>query len=56
VLIDSRTFDKGGALYDKVRELTGDSLLTSKYASHQRQRRLMQPAFNRYRIKGYARS
>jgi len=37
-----------------VRELTGDSLLTSKYASHQRQRRLMQPAFNRNRIKGYA--
>jgi pentalenene oxygenase len=54
VLLDSRTFDKGGALFDKVRELTGDSLLTSRFEPHHRQRRLMQPAFARKRIESYA--
>jgi cytochrome P450 len=54
VLQDSRTFDKGGALFDKVRELTGDSLLTSRFETHRRQRRLMQPAFGRASVRGYA--
>ncbi|MEU6199526.1 cytochrome P450 [Streptomyces sp. NPDC047061] len=54
VLTDSRTFDKGGALFDKVRELTGDSLLTSRFETHRRQRRLMQPAFGRARVQAYA--
>jgi cytochrome P450 len=53
VLNDSRTFDKGGALFDKVRELTGNSLLTSRYDDHKVQRRQMQPAFTRLRIAGY---
>ncbi len=53
VLLDSQTFDKGGALFDKVRELTGDSLLTSTYETHRRQRRLMQPAFNRPQVQTY---
>ncbi|MEU8637695.1 cytochrome P450 [Amycolatopsis sp. NPDC048633] len=53
VLIDSQTFDKGGALFDKVRELTGDSLLTSTYETHRRQRRLMQPAFRRAQVRAY---
>ena len=50
VLREGKTFDKGGALFDKVRELTGDSLLTSHYALHHRQRRLMQPAFTGWTI------
>jgi len=54
VLRDGRTFDKGGALFDKVRELTGDSLLTSRHATHHRQRRLMQPAFSRAAVRDYA--
>jgi len=54
VLTDSRTFDKGGALFDKVRELTGESLLTSEYEPHRRQRRLMQPAFSRNQVRTYA--
>lgn len=54
VLNDSRTFDKGGALFDKVRELTGNSLLTSGYDDHKVQRQQMQPAFTRRRIAGYA--
>ncbi|WP_186013097.1 cytochrome P450 [Burkholderia gladioli] len=53
VLNDSRTFDKGGALFDKVRELTGNSLLTSRYDDHKLQRRQMQPAFSRKRILTY---
>ncbi|WP_414441711.1 cytochrome P450 [Burkholderia sp. 22PA0106] len=53
VLNDSRTFDKGGALFDKVRELTGNSLLTSRYDDHKLQRRQMQPAFSRKRIVTY---
>ncbi|WP_233836875.1 cytochrome P450 [Paraburkholderia sp. ZP32-5] len=53
VLNDSRTFDKGGALFDKVRELTGNSLLTSRYDDHKVQRRQMQPAFSRKRILTY---
>jgi cytochrome P450 len=53
VLNDSRTFDKGGPLFDKVRDLTGESLLTSAYNVHKRQRALMQPAFTRQRIKHY---
>ncbi|MFF4545740.1 cytochrome P450 [Streptomyces sp. NPDC001406] len=54
VLRDSRTFDKGGPLFDKVRLLTGNGLATSSWADHRRQRRLMQPAFRPERMAGYA--
>ncbi|TKC86247.1 cytochrome P450 [Trinickia terrae] len=54
VLQDSRTFDKGGPLTDKMRELASNSLLTSRYDDHKVQRKLMQPAFSRTRIAGYA--
>ncbi|MBB1245274.1 cytochrome P450, partial [Streptomyces durbertensis] len=54
VLRDSRTFDKGGPLFDKVRLLTGDGLATSDWSTHRRQRRLMQPAFHPARMAGYA--
>jgi pentalenene oxygenase len=56
VLVDCRTFDKGGHFYDKVRQAIGDGLLTSPYAPHRRQRRLVQPAFLRERIIGYSRT
>ncbi|MDK1474641.1 cytochrome P450 [Streptomyces sp. 549] len=54
VLRDSRTYDKGGPLFDKVRLLTGDGLATSDWEVHRRQRRLMQPAFQVSRMAGYA--
>ena len=54
ILQDGRTFDKGGALTDKMRELASNSLLTSRYDDHKTQRRLMQPAFSRTRMAGYA--
>jgi pentalenene oxygenase len=54
VLRESRTFDKGGPLFDKVRLLTGNGLATSRWEEHRRQRRLMQPAFHPDRMPDYA--
>jgi cytochrome P450 len=54
VLRDSRTFDKGGPLFEKARLLVGDGLVSSEWESHRRQRRLVQPAFHHARMPGYA--
>ncbi|MET7394979.1 cytochrome P450 [Dactylosporangium sp. NPDC005572] len=54
VLNDPRTFDKGGPLFDKARLLVGDGLVSSDFATHRRQRRLVQPAFTTSRLGGYA--
>lgn len=54
VLCDDRTFDKGGPLYDRIRELTGNGLASCPYSDHRRQRRLLQPAFHPARMPGYA--
>ncbi|WP_434382215.1 cytochrome P450 [Melittangium boletus] len=54
MLNDSTTFDKGGGLYEKLSELTGAGLLTSQSELHKRQRRLIQPAFNRNALKAYS--
>lgn len=53
VLRDSRTFDKGGPLFEKARLLVGDGLVSSGWESHRRQRRLVQPAFHRARMPQY---
>jgi cytochrome P450 len=53
VLKDTATFDKGGVFFDRVRQLTGESLLTVTNRGHRRQRRLLQPAFTPRRIEGY---
>lgn len=54
VLVEQhRSFVKGEALR-RARTLLGDGLLTSEGALHLRQRRLIQPAFHRERIAGYA--
>ncbi|MGW7440223.1 cytochrome P450 [Streptomyces sp. NPDC054849] len=45
VFADSRTFDNGGPLFDRLREVLGNSLATSRYHDHRRLRRLVQPAF-----------
>ena len=50
VMADDRTFDKGGTVDARVRELVGDSLITSRHAGHRRQRRLVQPAFHHTRL------
>ncbi|MEU9992902.1 cytochrome P450 [Streptomyces sp. NPDC048045] len=54
VFLDDRIYDKGGPLYDRVREVLGNGLATCPYTDHRRQRRLIQPAFHRARIEAYA--
>ncbi|WP_240152077.1 cytochrome P450 [Streptomyces mobaraensis] len=54
VLRDDRTFDKGGPLYDRIREVTGNGLASCPYRDHREQRRLLQPAFHSARMAGYA--
>ncbi|MGH3927512.1 MAG: cytochrome P450, partial [Pseudonocardiaceae bacterium] len=45
-------FDKG-ILFDKIRPLFGNGLANSNGDVNRRQRRLVQPAFQRKRIAGY---
>jgi cytochrome P450 len=54
VLSHDRVFDKGGLIYERVREATGNGLGTCPYAAYRRQRRLLQPAFSRERMLEYA--
>ncbi|MBK6013104.1 cytochrome P450 [Streptomyces sp. MBT53] len=55
VLVDDRTFDKGGFLFDRSREFLGNGLGTCPHKDHRRQRRMIQPAFHQARLPGYAR-
>ena len=48
-----RNFTKSRGL-ERAKKLLGEGLLTSEGAAHMRQRRLLQPAFHRERIAGYA--
>ncbi|MGW0336605.1 cytochrome P450 [Streptomyces sp. NPDC003011] len=50
MLRDTRTFDKGGTQYDRLRLLMGDGVVTCPHAEHRRQRRLLQPAFRPSRV------
>lgn len=52
MLVNDRTFDKGGALIDRFREVLGNGLATCPHRDHQQQCRLLQPAFPRDRIPG----
>jgi pentalenene oxygenase len=54
VLLDDRTFDKGGPLIDRAREVLGDGLATCPHSRHRRLRRWVQPAFHPARLAGYA--
>lgn len=55
ILLNDRTYDKGGLLFDRASEVFGDGLVTCPHAMHRRERRLVQPAFHRSRLPGYAR-
>ncbi|WP_212735146.1 cytochrome P450 [Herbidospora galbida] len=54
LLMEDRTFDKGGLFIEKAREFVGESLGTCPHSLHRRQRRLAQPAFHQARMPGYA--
>jgi hypothetical protein len=54
LLLDDRTFDKGGPLYDRIRETGGNGLVSCPHSDHRRQRRLVQPSFHPDRMPGYA--
>ncbi|MDH6554454.1 cytochrome P450 [Streptomyces sp. SAI-041] len=54
VLLDDRTFDKGGPIYDRAREVSGNGIGTSHHDEHRRLRRLVQPSFHPSRLPGYA--
>lgn len=54
VLLSDRIFDKGGPLFDRLREGIGYGLGTCPHSEHRRQRRLLQPAFHPSRLGSYA--
>ncbi|UCM86461.1 cytochrome P450 [Streptomyces marincola] len=54
VLLDDRTYDMGGPVFDRARESVGGGLGTCPHSEHRRQRRLCQPAFHRSRMPAYA--
>lgn len=55
LVTNQRKFKKGRGL-ERSRPLLGDGLLTSEGDAHLRQRRLIQPAFHKERIAGYAKA
>jgi cytochrome P450 len=54
VLLNDKTFDKGGSLFERGRQVAGNGLATCPHGEHRRQRRLLQPAFHPSRLVGYA--
>ncbi|MFI6461917.1 cytochrome P450 [Streptomyces sp. NPDC050528] len=52
ILVNPRIFDKGG-LFDKARQLLGNSLSVSRGDEHRYQRRVIQPAFHSTKIADY---
>ncbi|MGE7384578.1 cytochrome P450 [Streptomyces sp. NPDC004126] len=54
MLLNERAFDKGGPMFERLREVLGNSLGMCPHRAHRRQRRLTQPAFHRDRIERYA--
>jgi len=54
VLVRDRVFDKGGPLFERLREAGGQGLATCPSGEHRRLRRLIQPAFHHSRFAGYA--
>jgi cytochrome P450 len=54
VLTDFRAFDRTGMLYDRIRDAMGNGLAAAAYRDHRRQRLIMQPAFRREHLRGYA--
>jgi cytochrome P450 len=56
LLLEHRVFDKGGPVYERVRDLLGNGVGTCPHNEHRRHRHLTQPAFRQDRFPGYART
>lgn len=56
VLVTSAAAFKKGRALERAKHTLGEGLLTSEGAFHLRQRRLVQPAFHKARVAGYAES
>jgi cytochrome P450 len=56
VLVTDGALFRKGAMFDKFQPYLGNGVMLSNGAFHLRQRRMMQPAFHRDRIDGYART
>ncbi|MER6365757.1 cytochrome P450 [Kitasatospora sp. NPDC001527] len=54
VLLNPRTFDKHGPMWQRAREVTGSGLASCPHAEHKRLRTLVQPSFHPARIPAYA--
>ncbi|MEW2578852.1 cytochrome P450 [Streptomyces syringium] len=54
VLLDSRTFDKGGPFFDRIGEVVGNGVGTCPAGEHPRLRRRCQPSFHPGRMPAYA--
>lgn len=54
VLQADDVFDKGGPMYDRIREVIGDGIASCPHAEHGRLRGLVQPGFATQRIRDYA--
>jgi cytochrome P450 len=54
ILLDDKTYEKGGPIVARGREVIGNGLVTCSYTDHRRQRRLIQPAFSPKRIPMYS--
>jgi pentalenene oxygenase len=54
VLLDDHTFDKGGLLVERGKEVVGNGVGTCPHSEHHRQRRLTQPGFHPSRFPRYA--
>ena len=50
-----RNYAKGGAMWDSIRQLVGDGLVTAEGDLWRRQRRMMQPQFHRQHLAGLTR-
>ncbi|WP_406191049.1 cytochrome P450 [Streptomyces sp. NBC_01017] len=54
MLLDNRTFDKGGPVFETMRDVFGNTVVTSTHADHRGQRRRLQPSFRHQHLANYA--
>ncbi|RSN39884.1 hypothetical protein DMC64_36780 [Amycolatopsis sp. WAC 04197] len=54
VLVHDSDYDRGGAVFDQVRTVMGNGLITCGHDRHRRSRQLVQPVFSRSRLPRYA--